>query len=288
MPAFSIVDSHVHLWNPQHFRMPWLAGAGILERPYLPADYRALTSAIDIAAFVYVEVDVAAHYSLLEAQWVNALASEEPRLQAIVAHAPLEHGPQVESYLAALRAIGSRIKGVRRLLQDEANPDFCLQDDFIQGVQLLPRYNFSFDICIRHHQLGAAIELVRRCPEVRFILDHIAKPDIAHQLHEPWRSQMRSMAELPNVVCKISGVITEAHHSIWSLADIEPYISHAIDVFGEERILFGSDWPVVRLASEYERWVETLDTITISMSETARHKLWAANAQRAYRMVNGE
>lgn len=288
MPAFALVDSHVHLWNPQQFLIPWLSEAGILERSYLTADYWALSGHVDIAAFVYVEVDVDPHYALLEAEWVNTQAAAEPRLQAIVAHAPLEHGAHVASYLDALRAIGPRIKGVRRLLQDEADPNFCLQDSFIHGVQLLTRYNFSFDICIKHQQLAAVIELVKRCPDVDFILDHIGKPTIAHHLHEPWRTQMRSLAALPNVMCKISGVVTEAEHTRWTEADIEPYISHVINVFGEDRVMFGSDWPVVRLASEYERWVACLDRLTAGMSTLAQRKLWADNARRAYKMVNDE
>lgn len=283
MPPFPIVDSHVHLWNPERFLMPWLSGSDVLGRSYLPSDYRSLTGNVDIEAFVYVEVDVEPHYALLEAQWVNSLATDEPRLQAIVAHAPLEHGRHVDSCLAALHTIGPRIKGVRRLLQGEANPDFCLQDSFMTGVQLLPHYDFSFDICIRHYQLEAATELVRRCPEVSFILDHIAKPDIAARLRDPWYAQMRSLASLPNVVCKISGVITEANHQSWTAEDIAPYIGHALDVFGEDRVLFGSDWPVVRLAAEYERWVETLDRLTANLSATARQKLWVENARRAYR-----
>ena len=221
-------------------------------------------------------------------EWAHAQAAEEPRLQAIVAHAPVEHGTKVAGYLAALDAIGPRIKGVRRLLQGEADPNFCLQDSFIHGVQLVAHYNFSFDICIKQHQLAAVIELVRRCPEVDFILDHIGKPNIAHGLHEPWRTQMRSLAALPNVMCKISGVVTEAEHTRWTEADVEPYISHAIDVFGEDRVMFGSDWPVVRLASEYERWVACLERLTAGMSEQAQRKLWSENARRAYKMVSSK
>lgn len=284
MPNFPLVDAHVHLWNPQHFAIPWLADSGILERLYLPADYRTFTGCVDISAFVYVEVDVAPQYALLEAQWAHALAAAEPRLQAIVAHAPLEYGSRVASYLAALRMVGPRIKGVRRLLQSEADPHFCLQDSFIQGVRLLPSYDFSFDICIKHDQLQAATELVRRCPEVDFVLDHIAKPDIRNKRLDPWREQLANLAQLPNVVCKISGVVTEAHHRHWTVEQIAPYIMHALDVFGEDRILFGSDWPVVRLAAEHERWVEALETLTSGMSDVARQKLWAENARRVYKL----
>ncbi len=285
MPPFPIVDAHVHLWDPAYLRMDWLKSSELLNRPYGPDDYRAHTSMVSVDAFVYVEVDVAPAYGIIEAQRANTLAVHEPRLRGIVAHAPVEDGAVVRSYLDALKAIGPRIKGVRRLLQGESDPNFCLRPDFVAGVQLLPHYGLSFDICIKHGQLASATELVRRCPQVSFILDHIAKPDIAARQFSPWRAQMRSMAALPNVVCKISGVVTEADHQNWTVESIKPFVTHALDVFGEDRVLFGGDWPVVLEAAPYSRWVEALDTITAGMSNEALYKLWAANARRIYRLV---
>jgi L-fuconolactonase len=173
---------------------------------------------------------------------------------------------------------------VRRLLQGERDPAFCLQPGFIRGVELLPDFGFSFDICVKHHQLPAVVELVRRCPGTRFVLDHVGKPDIAAGLLDPWRESIAALAALPNVDCKVSGMVTEADPAAWSAADLAPYVAHVLAAFGEDRVLFASDWPVVTLAATYRRWVETLDGLTAGLAEMARRKLWAENARRVYRL----
>src|SRR5947209_7719733 len=279
-----IVDAHVHLWNPNQFSMPWLADIPRLNRPYGLRDYREQTQGLPIEAIVYIEVGVEPQEALREARHVVELAREEPRLQAIVAAAAVERGESVREYLASLLAISPLIKGVRRNLQDEAEPDFCLQPDFVAGVRLLAEFNLSFDLCIKHWQLPYVIELVRRCPDTAFILDHLGKPGIKQHLLDPWQADLRKLAELPNVVCKISGMVTEADHEGWQPADLEPFINSVLEAFGEERVLFGSDWPVALLASAYRRWYETLGALTARLPVSARRKLWAENARRFYRM----
>lgn len=279
-----IVDSHVHLWDPRRLRIPWLDGNALLNQPYGLAEYREHTRGLNIAAMVYAQVDVAPAYGLLEAQSIVQLAAQEPRLQGMVAYAPLEDGECARAILEALVALGPLVKGIRRILQDEADAEYCLRPGFVRGVELLAEYGLSFDICVYHHQLSAAVELARRCPDVSFILDHIAKPDIRSGALDPWRERMAALARLPNVACKISGIVTEANHEQWTPDDIAPYIRHALAVFGEDRVMFGGDWPVALLASSYQRWVETLDTLTAELSAAARQKLWAANARRIYRL----
>jgi len=279
-----IVDAHVHLWNPEQFSMPWLADIPSLNRPYGLQDYHEQTQSLHITAMVYVEVGVEPQETLREARYVAELAREEPRLQAIVAAAPVEGGAAVRAHLESLLAVSPLIKGVRRNLQDETEPDFCLRPDFVAGVRLLAEYSLSFDLCIKHWQLPGVIELVRRCPDTVFILDHLGKPDIKRQKLDSWQVHLRKLAELPNVACKISGIVTEADHEHWQPADLEPFVNVALEAFGEERVLFGGDWPVVLLASSYSRWYESLEALTAHLPLSARRKLWAENARRFYRM----
>ncbi|MBX0326313.1 amidohydrolase family protein [Oscillochloris sp. ZM17-4] len=271
-----IIDSHVHLWDPGQMRIPWLDGIPALNRPYGMAEYAA--SADDVEAIVYVQVDVAPAYGLVEAQLVADMARRDPRIQAIVAYAPLEDGPQARSYLDALTQISPLITGVRRLTQGESDPAFCLRPGFEAGVRILASYGLSCDLCITHRQLPATAELVRRCPEVSFILDHLGKPAARAGELEPWRAQIAELAALPNVMCKLSGLVTEADHQRWTVDDLAPYVAHALEVFGEDRVAFGSDWPVVLLAADQRRWAAALGALTAHLSPEARQKLWSENA----------
>jgi L-fuconolactonase len=267
----AIVDSHVHLWHPRRFRIPWLDGDAVLEHQFERAEFDAATAGLNVDAIVYVQVDVKPAYGLLEARW-----AAQQQVDGIVAWAPLEDGPVARSYLDELKTIGPRIKGVRRLIQSETDPDFPLR--LIDGVRLLPGYGLSFDICIRHDQLARSIDLVRACPETQFVLDHLGKPGVKAGLLDPWRGEIDVLAALPNVVCKVSGLVTEADHQRWTPDDLAPYIRHVRDAFGEDRVLFGGDWPVVNHAATYRRWVETLAAFSTSP------KLWRDNARRAYRL----
>jgi L-fuconolactonase len=284
MPPFPIVDAHLHLWDPERFRMRWLDGDPTLERPFGLPEYAEYTAGLPITAMVYLQVDVDPAYGLLEARWAAERAREDPRLQGIVAWAPVEDGRRARAYLDALQEVSPLIKGVRRIVQGEPDPAFCLRPDFVESVRLLPKRGLSFDICIYHHQLASAIELVRQCPETSFMLDHLGKPDIRGRALDPWRAEMAELASLSNVMCKVSGVVTEAEHASWAIDDIAPYIAHALEVFGEDRVVFGGDWPVALLASSYARWVATLDDLTAHLSDAAKRKLWAENARRFYRL----
>jgi L-fuconolactonase len=284
MPELPIVDSHVHLWDPLRFRMPWLDGNANLDRPYGLAEYRAAMEGIDVAAMVYLQVEVDPAYALLEARWAVDRAREDPRLRAVVAWAPVEHGERARSYLDALVAVDPLIRGVRRIVQSEPDPGFAIRPDFVRGVQVLAEYRLTFDLCIQHSQMPAAVELVRRCPGVSFILDHIGKPSIREGLLDPWRAQIRELASMPNVICKVSGMVTESDHRAWTPDDLRPFLEHVLESFGEDRVAFGGDWPVVTEASTYRRWVETLDDLTSGLSPTAKRGLWSENARRFYRI----
>jgi L-fuconolactonase len=284
MPLGPIVDSHVHLWDPTRFRMSWLDGNERIGKPFGLAEYREHTAGLDVEGIVYLQVEVNPAYALLEARWVADLPPDGPPILAIVPWAPLEDGDCARSFLGAMVAVDPRITSIRRLIQDEPDDDFCVRPGFIRGVQILAEYNLNFDICIYHRHLKNAITLVRACPNVSFVLDHIAKPDIKAGLLDPWRAEIRELAAMPNVMCKLSGMATEADKEAWTVDDLRPYAEHILASFGEDRVMFGGDWPVVLMASSYRRWAESLDQITAGLSDGAKRKLWNENARRFYRV----
>ena len=283
MPGIPIVDSHVHIYDPANLSYPWMKNAPRLNKPHLMADFTRCTAGANVEKIVFVEVDVADRQHLDEVRWVALQAQTDNRIQGMVASIPLEKGPAIESDLAAYAEI-ALARGVRRLIQSHSEPGWCLREPFVDSVKLLPKYGFSFDLCLYHPQLGDVIELVRLCPEGKFIVDHIAKPGIKSGLTEPWKSQMRILAQLPNVWCKISGVVTEADHSAWTAEQLIPYITHAIDCFGFDRVLFGGDWPVLELAASYSVWVDVVDRAIAGSTKEEIRKLYRDNAVEFYRL----
>jgi len=284
MPPVPIVDSHVHLWDPDKVEIPWLSNVPPINVKRDLDDYAQATSGLDVQGLVYLQVEVAPPYALLEARDLVNLARSDKRVMGVVPWAPLEYGDKVRYFLEEIAAIGPEIKGIRRIVQDEPDPEFCLHPRYIEGTRALPDFGLTADLCCNFRQLGPTVELVRQCPNTQFILDHIAKPNIRGGEMEPWASQMRDLASLPNVMCKISGVATEANHDSWTIDEIRPYVMHALEVFGEDRVVFGSDWPVCTLATPYRRWVETLESLTADWSDSAKAKLWRQNAIRFYRL----
>lgn len=284
MPSRSIVDSHVHIWDTGRFPIPWLEDIPALNKRLWIDDYFAATGDLNVEGFVYLQVEVAPPYALIEARTIASLAEVDPRVLAIVPWAPLEEGEKVRIFLEQMVSISPKIKSIRRIVQGEPDPEFCLQPGFIRGNQILPEYGLTSEICCYSNQLAANIELVRQCPGTEFILNHIAKPVIRDNEFEPWASQMTELANLGNVVCKISGATTEADMENWTLEDVRPYVEHALAAFGEDKVLFGSDWPVVTQAASYTRWVETVAEITKNFSEEQKNKLWKQNAVRFYRL----
>jgi len=278
-----IVDAHVHFWNPAKLNYPWLASVPALSCDFLPEHYSAATNKANVSKMIFVECGCAAAQSIDETNWISELAARETRLKGIVAQASVELGAQVMDELTKL-AKNPLVKGVRRNLQGETDVYFCLQPNFITGVRALAKFNFTFDLCILHSQLPAVTQLVARCPEVFFVLDHCAKPAIRDQKLDPWRQQLRELAALPNVACKISGLVTEANPSHCGAPDLQPYVRHTLDCFGFDRVLFGGDWPVCQLATTCENWLAALNAILTDAPETNLKKLFQTNAERIYRV----
>ena len=283
MIDFPIIDSHVHLLDQKRFGYAWAAGVPALKRDWTPDDLAASAKPYAIDGFVFVEVDVDMGRHLDEAQWVEDLAKSDRRVRGCVACLPLERGEAIEPEIDRLAKL-SVVRGVRRLIQNQPDPEYVLRPGFLEAIRLLPKRNLSFDICVFHHQLPNTLEMVRRCPEVSFVLDHIGKPAVKAGLLDPWRRHIREMAALPNVVCKLSGVTTEADHASWSREQLRPYIEHVIESFGVDRVMYGGDWPVSELAGRYTQWLETLDWATAQLTRAEKRKLFRDNAIKAYRL----
>jgi L-fuconolactonase len=283
MPEFPIVDSHVHLYDVKRLSYGWLAGVPKIDRTYLLEDFDAARGPVEVDKLVFAEVAVDPGKHIDEAAFVQEMADRDPRLAGIIAHLPLEKGERVEADIERLKQFRN-LRGIRRLIETERNPAFCLEPGFLAALRLLPRHGLTFDICVKGFAMTYAIELARRCPQVSFVLDHIGKPDIKNGLREPWWSQMRELARLPNVVCKISGVITEADHANWTADEVKPYVAHAIECFGFDRVMYGSDWTVSELTHPYPRWVDILDEVVAGSSVGERRKLYRDTAISIYRL----
>ena len=283
MPDFPIVDSHVHLLEPERFGYSWTKNVPQLKRRVLPKHLTEAAGRVEIEQFVFVEVDVDYPQHIEEADWVAEQAEADPRLSGMVAALPLEQGRKIEGQLEQMRR-HKVLRAIRRLIQTQPDPDFCIRPGFIEGLKLLAPHDLAFDICIFHHQLPNAIKMVRQCPEVRFVLDHIGKPAIKAGIFDPWRQDLRELASLPNVHCKISGVTTEADHKNWTRDQLRPYIEHAIETFGFDRVMYGGDWHVSELATTYPEWVEIVDWVVEGSSAEEKRRLFRDNAISFYRL----
>jgi len=277
--AAGIVDAHVHFWDPSVLRYPWLDGLATLDRPFLPADYASATSGIAVDAMILVEANCLPDQTLREADLFERIAASDNRVAGIVAFASLTAPRQLEDTLNALIAL-PRVKGVRHNIQGEA-PGFCAQSSFVAGVRKVGAFGLTFDLCATHDQLTEVVRLVRACPDTRFILDHCGKPSIRGGLHEPWRADIASLAECANVWCKVSGLVTEASRG-WRETDLVPYVSHVIDRFGTDRVMYGSDWPVLTLVARYADWFRFTERFMASWSDAERRAVYRDNARRVY------
>jgi L-fuconolactonase len=289
MIDFPIIDSHIHLLDRRRFDYSWSSGsswatgATKLNRDWTADDLASYSKPYNVEGFVFVEADVDIPQYRVEADWATSSAAADRRIMACVVCLPLEQGLSIELEIARLANL-EPVRGIRRLIQNMPDSAVILQDDFLDALKLLPKYGLSFDICIDPHQFEHAIEMVARCPAVSFILDHMGKPDVRENQLVPWRKRIAELAALPNVVCKISGLLTQADHSNWSEAQVIPLIDHVIDCFTVDRVLFGGDWPVLELAASYREWVDVFDHATRHLSQVDRRKIFRDNAIKSYRL----
>jgi L-fuconolactonase len=270
------LDSHQHFWRYDEQQYPWIPKGSPLHRDWLPSDLDPLlrTSGLDGS------IAVQARQSIEESRWLLDLADHHPSIKGVVGWVDLQ-SDGVEAELSELSR-HRRFVGVRHVVQDEPDVNFMLRPAFLRGIGKLKEFNLTYDILIFPKQLPAAIELVKRFPEQPFALDHIAKPFIKAGTLSPWREQIRELATFPNLCCKVSGMITEADHANWKPSDFKPYLDVVFEAFGEDRLMFGSDWPVCLLAGSYERVLGLMNDYVRQLSSAALDRFFGGNAAYFY------
>lgn len=276
-----IIDSHLHLWDTSRFNYSWLNTVPDINRNFFIADYQRATTNFCIEKMVFVQCECTPKQYLQEVAFVTEQAGIDNRIQGIVAYAPMEKGKDISQDLRLLSA-NSLVKGVRKMYDD--NPEICYSKPFLDALNLLPLHNFSFDISCKPFALPATIKMIRSCPDTVFIIDHLGKPDIKNNGIAEYIKNMEVLASFPNVMAKISGLITEADPHIWTGSDLRPYVEYAITCFGYDRLMFGGDWPVVLLAGDFERWVNVLLSLLEDSSAEEVAKVFYTNAQRIYKL----
>lgn len=275
------LDSHQHFWVYDEAHYPWIPKGSALHRDWLPNDLAPLLASAGMDGCIAVQ----ARQTLEESRWLLTLADHSPLIKAVVGWIELR-SERVEEELAELAA-DARFRGVRHIAQDEPDDRFLLRPDVLRGIGKLAQFGLTYDILVYPRQLPAAIELAAKFPSQPFVLDHLAKPLIKTGTMEPWRTQIRELAKAPNVMCKASGMITEADHQSWRDEDLRPYLDVAFEAFGPGRMMFGSDWPVCLLAGRYERVFGVVDAYTRQLGETERTAFFGGNAARFYGISPG-
>lgn len=275
-----VIDAHVHFWDPGVLSYPWLAGSATLNRPFGPADHAEAAEGAGIERLVFVEANCHPSENVLEAEWIEQQADR--RIAGIVAYAELTDAAGLGRSLDALQDL-PRVRGVRHNIQGEP-AGFCLQSVFLEGVREAGRRGLTLDVCATHDQLADVVELAHRCDDTRLVLDHCGKPAIRDGLLDPWRARIAELARRPNVWCKLSGLLTEADAAAWREEDLRPFAEHVVDCFGIERLMYGSDWPVVTAAGSYADWLGFVRRFTEGWSAAERRRFYHDNAVRFYRL----
>lgn len=254
-------------------------GLEVLQRDFLIDDLHGVTAEAGVTGTIVIETE----RTTAETEWLSKIAASDDLICGVVGWAPLAtHG--VTSELERIAAL-PKMKAVRHPIQDELDDDFVLREDFNRGIAELKKFDLGYDILIFEKHLPQTIQFVDRHPDQIFILDHVAKPRIRDRVLSPWRDNIRELALRPNVYCKISGMLTEGDWDTWSDEGLSPYIDVVLEAFTPKRLMFGSDWPVVTLASSYQRWIGTVRVAIAQLSPTERDWILAKTAIEAYRLT---
>jgi L-fucono-1,5-lactonase len=270
------IDAHQHFWRYTPEEYAWIgAPLAALKRDFLPSDLQPLFAQHGIDACIAVQ----ARQSLAETSWLLELAGEHPWIGGVVGWVDLRAPDAPQQVANAAR--DPRLVGLRHVAQDEAD-DFLLREDFGRGLAHLARHDLVYDVLIYARQMPAAIELAARLPAQTFVLDHLGKPALGRREREPWTAHLRALAAHSNVSCKLSGLVTETDWTRWRPMDITPYLNTALEAFGVERVMFGSDWPVCTLAASYERWLELVGGWSSTLTPAERDAVFGTTAARIY------
>jgi L-fucono-1,5-lactonase len=277
-----IIDAHHHFWDPATADYPWLTDQlAAIRRAFGPADLEPLLQAAGVDATILVQT----RSSLAETVDFLAVAARTPFIRGVVGWVDLTDRAVADT-IARLRAGsgGEHLVGIRHQAHDEADPQWLLRDDVARGIEAVGRADLVYDLLARPRELPAALALVERHPDVRFVIDHLAKPRIASGELEPWASLLGPFAGLDNVACKLSGMVTEADWSSWTPADLRPFVRHVVDVFGPDRLLYGSDWPVCLLAASYGDVFDAARATLDGLSDDELQSVFGGTASAIYRL----
>jgi L-fuconolactonase len=271
------IDSHQHFWRYDSVRDAWITDSmAVLRRDFLPEHLAAELAANGIDASIAVQAD----QSESETMFLLDLAEKNKRLAGVVGWVDLS-SPRVGERLEYF-SHSPKLRGFRHIAQSEMDDRFVARRNFVNGVAQLRAFGFTYDILIYSKQLPAAIQLVARLPEQRFVIDHLAKPEIKFGKTSPWAAQMKEVAQNKNVFCKLSGLVTEADWKDWKAGDFKPYLDAVFDAFGAERLMFGSDWPVCLLAATYGQVKQLIEESVEGFSQSDKEKIFGDNTARFY------
>jgi len=271
------IDSHQHFWIYDPEQYPWMTDElSSIRADHLPNDLRAEFDQVGLDGSVAVQ----ARQSLEESRWLLELADQNELIKGVVGWVDLR-SDSVEEQLADFAA-HPKFVGVRHVVQDEPDDNFMLLPEFVRGIAKLKAFGLRYDILIFPKQLPAAIELVKQFPEQPFVLDHIAKPLIKDGVVSPWDEQIRELAKFENLTCKVSGMVTEANWTGWQPTDFRPYLDVVFEAYGEDRMMYGSDWPVCKLAGSYGQVYGLAEEYVSSFSDESREKFFGGVASAFY------
>ncbi|WP_163717782.1 amidohydrolase family protein [Mangrovibacterium lignilyticum] len=274
-----IIDTHHHYWDYNPVEFDWIDDEmATIRRSFLPEDLKTTLKDTNVTGVVTVQ----ARQCLEETDWLLKLAAENDFMKGIVGWLPLA-AENIDELLTKYSS-NQWLKAVRHVVQGEPDPEFILGKEFNRGITLLKNYGLVYDILIFEHQLPNTIRFVDQHPDQQFVLDHIAKPRIKVNAFEPWAKNIRELAKRENVSCKISGMVTEADFKSWTEEQLRPYFDVVLEAFGPKRLLYGSDWPVCLVATEYANWLNLVKKNLAQFSAEEQDMILYKNAEKAYQL----